>query len=265
MQIQGIRQHQRSNADRPGRIRGRRTLDRLRPHTRLHNRPGLHLDNRLAGHDVGEDRAKLKNPLFSESAVGQIGGLLYRNGTYGPIVGRRSITPSLRTPAQAAHRAQLPIAHRAWEALTPQSQHAWNEYATYPATGRNTYIAAYIRLKYLTRPVPNQPTNPTLIGFLENFALTPNAGDPPSASLSWDNTVGSDTDIIFYAYGTYSNRTTPKPSKLLRVGHGNCTDFDATLAIKAKTTVLHLRLELVNPSSGDVATTILLRFTPIWP
>lgn len=203
--------------------------------------------------------ARVKNPLFSEAATGQLGGLLFRNGTYGPIVSRRSITPSLMTPAQCAQRARLKLAHSAWNALTDDNRRAWDAIATYPATGRNTYIRAYTilnKLGYAPHASPNPAETPTAIAVKSAFI---DVGPPVSVYAAWTDTGSITNMVLAYTYPTFSQRATPKPSKLIYTGFAQANVHSMLVFPKFLADLIWLRLDIVSPGTGKFFGSTLIR------
>lgn len=69
---------------------------------------------------------KVINPLFSNSAAGRVGGLVYQSGTYGPYV--KGHVPQHRKPTalQLQQNTFFGLAADAWRVLTDEQQQEWN-------------------------------------------------------------------------------------------------------------------------------------------
>jgi len=84
---------------------------------------------------------KVINPLFSQSAHGKIGGMIYQSGRYGQIV--RANVPQRFKPS-AAQRQQnyfFGVAADNWRLLTPEEQADWNRKAIpFQMSGFNYFI-----------------------------------------------------------------------------------------------------------------------------
>lgn len=209
--------------------------------------------------------SKVKNPLFSESAQGDLGGLLFRAGTYGPIVSRRSITPSLRTPAQTIQRARFAAAQQAWTSLTASAQLAWTAMAPPPITGRNLFVGTYSRWIMVGKsglPTPTAHYHPNII---TNVSFTPVDTPTALALIEWASEGDPNTIIAIYGLATYSRRQTPKPSKLVYLTSDVTGSWSAYVNLKCPAPIVHIRIELIDPVNGQVLQKLLYRFTPTWP
>lgn len=202
--------------------------------------------------------AKVKQPLFSQEAVGALGGIQFRRGTYGPIVSRRSVTPHLMTPAQTLQRSRLAHAHRAFDALTDAQREAWNAFATYPETGRNAYVRAYTILDKLGLTPATDPRTSTDIPRISNVTA---AWYPPTAKrlmVTWTLDNAGSGRLLLYIYQTWSNRDYPKPAKLIYKANG----FDYTPYIIHTLPYLSprtwLRLELRSMYTGELYSSHLM-------
>lgn len=207
---------------------------------------------------------KCTGPLLSQSAVGTIGGMLYRTGTYGPIVSRSSSSPSIRTPAQSAHRGALKRAHESWLTLTDAERNSWMIHAPPQMTGRNLYVAAHIRLA----PADIMPS-PYYDLSVENEYLCDLVADvygepataPPLLSIRW-TPLGDPINVCkIWVYQTWSNRTLPKPSKFLLLATIALADGGTNLYLTYQSPVVWVRLEVVNWFRGSVTARHLLQAT----
>jgi len=156
------------------------------------------------------------------------------------------------------------MASSAWSALPDNAHFAWNAWATPPLTGRNEYIAAYTRLAPLNLTPPLFPRTTDTTDTLFNIQLFPISNDPPEVMLTWDYIGANDSLLLVYALTTFSNRLTPKPSKLTIVYAGEAYETLIQFLLPAKTPVVHIRLDIIDGNSGSIRSQILTRFTPTW-
>lgn len=203
--------------------------------------------------------ARAKNPLFSEQASGQMGGLLFRRGTYGPVVSRRSSAPHLMTPAQTAHRCLLAAAHRSFTALSESEQAAWGRYATPPETARNAYFRAYV-IGAKMGVTPALPADPSYeIGLFSVTSATAFAPPVLSSHFEWDYSGSVSCRILFYALHTWSEREFPKPSKLVYAARVGANVLSADVALPFSCPVHWFRLELRGRYTGRLLQSRLIR------
>lgn len=207
--------------------------------------------------------ARLKNPLFSQSAVGQIGGLLYRDGTYGTFVSRRSIAPSLRSPLQTTTRSTFVAAGVAWNALTDAQRASWENIADYPATGRNQYVAAFTKLgRAGLTPAASAPVT-SQTATIKLTVKTIDIADPYTIRLAWTRTGAFNAVLFFYHQGTWSNRATPKPRKLTIVGTSAMFPSDWAGAPPFGAPVNWLRADILDRFTGRLLGSTLVKLTRI--
>jgi hypothetical protein len=205
---------------------------------------------------------KVVAPLLSQSAVGTLGGLLYRSGTYGPIVSRSSSSPALRTPAQSAHRGALRRAHDAWLTLTPLEQSSWLIFAGPHETARNVYTAAFIRLSYadiLPLPSAIHVAQDEYIFNITADVYAPPASDPPLLSLRWSVSGNPQNVLNIWVYQTWSNRELPKPAKFVRRSYVAAADMGVDLFLPIDSPVVWVRIEVINWDNGQVSAKHLIR------
>ena len=97
--------------------------------------------------------AKVRGPLLSVDAAGQVGGALcFRHHAGGvhvlPVAAPGSRTKGLKpSTAQLAQRARYRAANAAWRALSPEERAAWQARAKAgrrPQSGWNLYLAAWM-------------------------------------------------------------------------------------------------------------------------
>jgi len=89
---------------------------------------------------------KVINPLFSNSARGRVGGLVFQTGTYGAYV--RGHVPQHKKPsaAQLQQNYFFGVAADAWRMLTDEQKEEWivKAYST-GMTGYNLFIKENIQ------------------------------------------------------------------------------------------------------------------------
>lgn len=208
--------------------------------------------------------AKLKNPLFSESAQGALGGLEYRNGTYGPIVGRRSITPHKMTSAQGLQRAMLKRAHYAWTWLTDADRAAWCAFATYPMTGRNAYVGAYCKLAPTGYTPTSRPSILTSYSRLYNAVISAIPGTPPTIYISYSISGSTAPLLLIYGLYTWSHRVNPNPRSYVYYGFFPSYTGNIFIAPPIAAPTSHIRLELVDTLNGKVVHSLRLTLKTVW-
>jgi len=84
---------------------------------------------------------KLLNPLFSNTASGRFGGLIYESGPWGPYA--KALVPQHRKPTakQIQQNYFFGIAADSWRELTDAEKAEWNVKARgMKMTGFNLYI-----------------------------------------------------------------------------------------------------------------------------
>jgi len=69
---------------------------------------------------------KLVNPLFSNSAKGKCGGLVYQTGRYGPYVRGHVPQHGKPTEKQLQQNFFFGVAADAWRILTDEQKQEWN-------------------------------------------------------------------------------------------------------------------------------------------
>lgn len=208
--------------------------------------------------------ALVKSPLFSEEAHGALGGVEYRLCRGKNVVGRRSISTDLATPAQLQHRSLLKLAHDAWSALPLSDQAAWCQIAPPPLTGRNEYVARWIRCHLILAdpPIPYPPPiHPSLIPDLNLVTA-----DPASSELllQWTSLYYPYCYVMFSALGTYSHRQNPTISKLRFRAYCPIGEEQITFPIGCAAPVVHLLLKTLDQRDGSVLARQLYRFEPVW-
>ena len=204
---------------------------------------------------------KVQNPLLSTEAWGQLAGILYRRGTYGPIVSRRSISAVHRTPSQTMRRGTFASASSAWRNLSPASRLAWEGYATYPTTGRAKYIGNYIRLAPTGLKPPDFPTQQPPTRLFDLQLTIQGMPGRPAYLVTWNWDGNPDCFVRIPLLQTWSSRNSPKPSKLTGDAWTDVTWRQLTDPIPYESPTLWVRVELVNYTTGDLIESHLLKAT----
>lgn len=89
---------------------------------------------------------KLVNPLFSNSAAGKCGGLIYQTGKYGQYAKGHVPQHKKPTEAQLQQNFFFGEASDAWRILTPEQKQEWNIKAYGSGmSGYNLYIKENIQ------------------------------------------------------------------------------------------------------------------------
>lgn len=90
--------------------------------------------------------AKLINPLFSNSAHGRLGGLIFEVGKFGQYV--KAHVPQHRKPTAAQYQQNyfFGVVADAWRLLSPEEKQEWNVKAYGSGmSGYNLYIKKNIQ------------------------------------------------------------------------------------------------------------------------
>jgi len=89
--------------------------------------------------------ARLKKPLFGDSATGSIGrSISYIRSPGFPSCRHKYYHKTTHTEGQVNQRSLFFTAKEAWKALMPSEKSAWNKYATPPLNGYNTFLHYYL-------------------------------------------------------------------------------------------------------------------------
>lgn len=148
--------------------------------------------------------AKIKNPLFSEAALGGFGPAIVFTRWRTINVARSRVTPTNpRSTRQLVVRSILGGLSQEWGSLSEAQAAQWNDYAAaqiksnpfgqYFATGEN----AYVELNFFTndREAGSVATPPTgaFLGNISEFTAVEGAAEG-EIDLAWTNPAGSDAD-----------------------------------------------------------------------
>jgi hypothetical protein len=208
--------------------------------------------------------AVVKSPLFSEEAHGPLGGIEYRTCRGRNVVGRRSISTALATPAQLQHRSLLKLAHAAWSRLPLSSQAAWDAIAPAPLTGRNEYVARWIRCK-ISAADPPQPNPPSLpIVLIDSITLNSATIDPPEIAIGITAADAANEMIMFFAHSTFSHRENPTIRQMTLVGYTGMTSAGWSWTPRVIAPVVHFLATIVDARDGTKLGSQLWRFEPVW-
>lgn len=208
---------------------------------------------------------KVKMPMMSVEARGAISGIEFRQGIYGPMVGKKSSATHQNTIMGLLHRSRLAPAHRAWEVLTDSNRAAWCAHATHPATGRNTFLAMCIRFTQageipLTSPEPSDPPDP-----LKNLVIYPQALFNHAFQIQWTFNPLYDDLYNIFILPSYSGRQNPTISQLRFKAHLAFYPTQLIIYDNEIAPVYHVRLDQISRENGDLISRHLFRIlNPGW-
>lgn len=205
--------------------------------------------------------AKLKLPCMCTEASGSLGGLEYKRNQYGNVVGRRSISTGLHTPAQLIVRSRLKFAHNAFSALSEQLKSAWEEFASPPKTGRNAFVGAYLKLATAGLAAPLDPRTPVTWSDPSDFNLSLPGGAPSWMKLAWITSIVGTDQLFVYSAALWGARTYVHPEQLkFKTSSNLYVNFIVWFnEITSPRTVV--RVEQINPFNGELRAATLLYFT----
>lgn len=208
--------------------------------------------------------AKAKNPLFSQEAHGALGGIMFRTGTYGQVVSRRSITAVGRSQSQCTARGRLKKAHTLWQSLTDADRSAWSAYATPPETGANAYIrqatiSMMCGITPLTRPGSGTASLKRL-----NFLITSATRSTARLRLEIQSDLTSGVRLIYKVLATYSKRKDPNMANFTFAHYGSTVDERVDLYLKCPAPRVHLIVETMHTASRTITQRKHFLFKPNW-
>ena len=208
---------------------------------------------------------KVNMPMMSVEARGSISGVEFRVGPYGQVAGRKSTATYQSTPAQQQARGRLVLAHRAWEALTDATQSAWNAHATYPSTGRNTYIAMWVRFTQAEQAPIVEPAIEREIDQLLDLQVSTDILLPNELRVDWKPNPAACTLLKFFLLSTYSGRSLPTLNQMRYESTALSYDDHRIMYPKIITPVFHVRVDQYSLETGDRLSRHLLRVeNPGW-
>jgi len=208
--------------------------------------------------------ALVKNPLMSVEAHGELAGVEFRTIHGRNVVGRRSIATNRATPAQMQQRSLLHLAHAAWSALSLTDQAAWSAIAPAPITGRNEYIARWIR-NYLIMGDPPRPNPPPIPATLVTaFTYTGTDLLENAVLVSWEHDYAGELMLMFYELSTYNRQLTPTLGKFRYSCAGGIGNGNATITCKCRAPVVHILIKTIDNRDGKLIANQLYRFEPDW-
>ena len=202
---------------------------------------------------------------MSIEARGAISGVEFRQTHCGAVVGRKSTASYQSTPLQQLTRGRLIAANRAWETLSEADRSAWHAHATHPATGRNTYIAMWLRFTLaevtpLQKPSIALPADPLKSLHSHSFIATPGL-----ITIEWTRDPRCWDLMLSYLYSTFSYREKPTISKLRY--HSKSATWDGSITILSSiiTPVYHILLRQISFETGDMISDHIFRVVnPGW-
>lgn len=202
--------------------------------------------------------AVVKSPLFAQEAHGALGGIEYRTGTYGNIVGRRSIGSQPSSPAQRDHRALFALATHRWSLLTADQQRAWDTVAIHPETGRNAWMRYAVQNIHAEYGTQYTPIPPSPITFVDDLTITQDAPGSLSYALTWTPSGTGWEYLNIYSHEEIPSRSSPTPSKFRLVNtaaiqSGNCWVHKTVAAMR-----LWVLIKQIDPGTGLVTANYLI-------
>ena len=189
---------------------------------------------------------------MSVEARGSISGVEFRQTHCGAVVGRKSTASYQSTPLQQLTRGRLNAAHRSWVSLTDANRSAWDAHATHPATGRNTFIAMWLRFTLigetpLLRPGISDPPIPKSDFILHLDLLYPN-----DVLVTWTPALSGSNAILFYVLHTFSGRTLPTLTKMRYQGYASSVNDNFGYALPIAAPYIHVRCDEISGLNGDL-------------
>ena len=193
---------------------------------------------------------RVVGPLLSEEATGALAGIMYRRGTYGQIVSRRSLSPNRQSRVQQIQQGLLKRAHTSYDTLTTAQKAAWALHAAAHETSRNAYIRAYTKLLRagitpLTLPAPVDPA-----AEIHDVTLTYDPDVSPYVHVSWSYTGDPTAEIFYYVYSSYGHRSDEKSHKHIIATHNALNYGPRYLTTVPIRPTIYIRFEVVSRNSG---------------
>lgn len=208
--------------------------------------------------------AKAKNPLFSQEAHGALGGIMFRSGTYGQVVSRRSVSALGRTSAQCTARGRLKHAQTLWSALSDHDKSAWAAVAVLPETGQNAFIrqaclSLMVGLTPLTVPVSGTDS-------LRDLSLEISTASKATARLRLDvySDFTTSVRLIYKCYATYSNRVDPNAASYVYTAWSSPITERVDLYLKCPAPRVHVIVETMHTASRTITQRKHFLFKPNW-
>jgi hypothetical protein len=208
---------------------------------------------------------KVKMPLMSVEARGAISGVEFRQTHCGCVVGRKSTASYQSTSLQQSTRGRLIAAHRAWELLTYADRAAWDAHATYPATGRNTYIAMWLRFTMAAVAPLLTPGTAIAADPLKALQVFAYIFAPYSISISHTLQLPFNDLLIVYCLPVFSHRQLPTLNKLRYLFEFPSDVHLIGISLPFAAQIYHVRIDQVSYQTGDLISRHLFRVAnPGW-
>jgi len=196
--------------------------------------------------------ARVKAPLLSEEAHGNLGGIEYRTGHYGHMVGRRSIASRAPTKTALLVRSRLKLANAAWTALGDADRRAWDQYARLPLTGRNAYVGAYLRANGNPTNFPMEPMLPWSPDEFTNVNVVFFPGPPLIVSVTWDTDLSHITWGMVYAAATWRSGEIVTPSRWRYQFPADSSGGTANILFPFLAPYFHIKIDWLHDASNVV-------------
>lgn len=206
--------------------------------------------------------AKVVAPLLSEEAHGALGGIEFRTGHYGNMVGRRSIAARIRTPLALEARSRMKLAQEAWDVHDPGEIAAWDTFARHPETGRNRHTGGHLKANGNAILYPHSPYEPFTPDAFTNVNLTPFLGPPDQLQITWDTDFSNVSFGIAYQYATWHTDANPQPSRWRYVGIVDSSGGGQNFTFTIRMPVYWVRIDWMNHLSLSMYRQTLFRFVP---
>jgi len=206
--------------------------------------------------------ARVKAPLLSEEAHGALGGIEYRTGHYGNMVGRRSISSRQQTQQQLIVRSRLKHAQAAYQAHSADVKTGFDLWAPDPLTGRNVEVARHLRSQNLLVPLPLLPWEAEQVPEIGPFGAAQNPNPPHNIVFEWGGTSGPTTYVLIYTRATWSTAETLTLSKLRFQALAPHNDFFAEWIPEFTATYYHIHATWISLAAEPIFSAYLRLATP---
>jgi len=153
----------------------------------------------------------------------------------------------------------LIVAHRAWELLTDSQKGAWNEWARPPATGRNTYIAQWLRFTTAAITPLSSPSAHIYTSPLTNLRISSWLPFFGIVFVEWDPDFSHDNPLLISVLETFSHRQTPTINQIPYHSRSHTDSGTQGLDITFLAPIVHIRIDQIDPENGDLLSRSLLR------
>jgi len=206
--------------------------------------------------------AKAKMPLFSVEASGALGGLEYKRGIYGNVVGRRSISAHRSSPAQLDTRAKFGRAAHYWATLSDADRAQWNSILMSPRDLKAEVIACFLRFPW----IEDYPVRPDPIASWDVGFAWISVWWPPSVPGLFELEIT--TDGPAQCFGNFFTLPIPyvgaycTPEQLKYQTYASPISTTTVLPPVAYTPALRLRIDAIGRDNGVLLDTWSLDVVP---